>query len=414
MKQDLVSKNRAFYFPSCPLQAEYNLLSAKKWDQRRFELCLMSLSPFELVTEGPHLSWPGSKAQRVGILAVKTHHCRSFLRSGQQLHFAGNVALSMTVWFLLPKNMVLGLLGLNVLLLKQNGVCDPEQKDGTSNLSFAKPFELQVYQFPNSPQLPFWLLETGTSCGAAAASRLCRCVLGRKKGAGGTAVSCPWCPLGRQTLPSRNRRSWLSARLNARIPATASFPPSLPPHPAAWAVWRVVSQGASQGVCVCWGAGGVLLLCFFCAFLHVDLSAPVCLLLFWFPCTAFFDSEDRKHASQRAAAWHDHFIKAKEACVLQGCFSKDMPHLLFLITLFICAADSCSVVCSALPLQSHHTLNYLYYDSRLFFHLASVKPKPTQSCPSHVFCPILPFTPKSCPSVIILSFCSSKPPVTKF
>lgn len=198
---------------------------------------------------------------------MKTHHCRLFLRSGQQLHFAGNVALNMTVWFLLPKNMVLGLLGLNVLLLKQNGVCDPEQKDGTSNLSFAKPFELQVYQFPNSPQLPFWLLETGTSCGAAAASRLCRCVLGRKKGAGGTAVSCPWCPPGRQTLPSRNRRSWLSARLNARIPATASFPPlflptRLPDRFGGWCLRALVRVR----VCVLGCRGGAVALLFLCFF----------------------------------------------------------------------------------------------------------------------------------------------------
>lgn len=36
--------------------------------------------------------------------------------SGQQLRFAGNVALHMTLWFLLPKKVVLGPLGLNVLL----------------------------------------------------------------------------------------------------------------------------------------------------------------------------------------------------------------------------------------------------------------------------------------------------------
>lgn len=56
MKQDLVSKNRAFYFPSCPLQAGYNFTSSKKQDERGIELCLMSLSSFELVTEDLHLS----------------------------------------------------------------------------------------------------------------------------------------------------------------------------------------------------------------------------------------------------------------------------------------------------------------------------------------------------------------------
>jgi len=41
--------------------------------------------------------------------------------SGQQLRLAGDVALGVTAWFLLPKNVGLGFLGLNVLLLKQNG-----------------------------------------------------------------------------------------------------------------------------------------------------------------------------------------------------------------------------------------------------------------------------------------------------
>lgn len=74
-----------------------------------------------------------------GILTVRNHHCRLFMWPGQNLHFAGNVALHMTVWLLLPKNM-----GLNVLLLQQNRVCNPEKKDGALNLSFAKPLELQV------------------------------------------------------------------------------------------------------------------------------------------------------------------------------------------------------------------------------------------------------------------------------
>lgn len=135
MKQDFVSKNRAFYFSSCPSQAGYNSTSAKKWDERRFELCLMSLSAFELVTEGCCLFWPGSKVQQVVILMAKNHHCKSFMWSGQQLHFAGNVALHMAVWFLLPKNMVLDFSGLNVPISHQNGVCNPEQKDGASNPS---------------------------------------------------------------------------------------------------------------------------------------------------------------------------------------------------------------------------------------------------------------------------------------
>lgn len=49
-----------------------------------------------------------------------------FMGSGQQLPFAGNVALCMAVWFVLSKNALLGFLGLNVLLSQQNGVCSPQ------------------------------------------------------------------------------------------------------------------------------------------------------------------------------------------------------------------------------------------------------------------------------------------------
>lgn len=107
------------------------------------------------------------------------------------------MALGMTVWFLLPKYMVLGLLGLNVLLSKQSGVCDPEQNDGTSNLSFAKPSELQVYWFPNSPQLPFWLLEAGTSCGAVADLPALQVYAGAQKGAEGDCSLLPLASTGK-------------------------------------------------------------------------------------------------------------------------------------------------------------------------------------------------------------------------
>lgn len=71
---------------------------------------------------------------------MRNHHCRLFMWPGQHLHFAGNVALHMTVWLLITKNV-----GLNVLLLQQNRVCNPEKKYAALNLSFAKPPELQVH-----------------------------------------------------------------------------------------------------------------------------------------------------------------------------------------------------------------------------------------------------------------------------
>lgn len=101
-----------------------------------FAICLYPL--LSLWHRGP-LSFL-TRFRSGGILIMRKHHCRLFMWSGQHLHFAGNVALPMTVWLLLPKNM-----GLNVLLLQQNGVCNPEQKDGALNLSFAKPLELQVH-----------------------------------------------------------------------------------------------------------------------------------------------------------------------------------------------------------------------------------------------------------------------------
>lgn len=68
---------------------------------------------------------------------MRNHYCRLFLWPGHHLHFADNVALHMSVWLLLSKNI-----GLNILLLQQNS---PEKNDGALNLSFAKPPELHVH-----------------------------------------------------------------------------------------------------------------------------------------------------------------------------------------------------------------------------------------------------------------------------
>lgn len=282
IKEDLVSKNKAFYFPSCPSLAGYNFTSAKKWDERWFELCLMSLSSFELVTEDPRLSWPGSTVQRVGVLTAKNHHCRLFMWSGQQLHFAGDVALRMTIWFLLPKNVVLGLLGLNVLLLQQNGVCNPEWKNGALNLSFAKPRELQVYwsiapQIAAAALLASWGTYELCGYGCLPALQVHAGEAKRGRGSCNAAASCPRCPPGRQSLTSRNRKAgrwpgWMPWS-QWQLPSPLLFLPTpLPQWFEGWCPKVLVS------VCARVAGGAVALL--FCAFLHVDLSAPVCLLLF--------------------------------------------------------------------------------------------------------------------------------------
>lgn len=148
--------------------------------------------------------------ERVGILTAKKHHCRLFMWSGQQLHFAGNVALRRTVWFLLPKNVVLGLLGLDVLLLWQNGVCNPERKDGALSLSFAKPPELQVY-WSIAPQIaPAALLASRDMyelCGCLPALQVRAGEAERGRGGCGAAASCPRRPPGRQSLTSRKRKA---------------------------------------------------------------------------------------------------------------------------------------------------------------------------------------------------------------
>lgn len=144
-------------------------------------------------------------------------------------------------------------------------------------------------------------------------------------------------------------------------------------------------------MCVC-VLGGAVRFAFLCLF--VCGSACTCLPAAFLSC---FDSRDCERPRQCAAAWHGRGVRAEEACVLQGCFSKDTSHLLLLITLFICAADSCSVVCSVLHC-SHITLRVTFTMTHACFFLSvSVKPKTTPSHPSPLRCPVLPFTPKALP-----------------
>lgn len=173
----------------------------------------------------------------------------------------------------------------------KNGVCSPEGKGEALNLSFAKPPELQVH-WSTAPQIRS-CAKKGALQKSPLASRdmceLCGCgclpVLQVPPGEserGGAAMLQPPA-LGahqeKQSLTSRKRKSWPSARLNAVIPVAASFPPSLPPHPAARAVWRVASQGTRRGVCVLGGLWGVGCMCCHFAFLCFFACGSVCTCL---------------------------------------------------------------------------------------------------------------------------------------
>lgn len=110
----------------------------------------------------------------------------------------------------------------------------------------------------NSPGCPFSfsrhvrVVQLQLPPGSAGARR------GARTGLGGYCSRLPSAPTGKAKSDKQERKSWPSARLNAMIPATASFPSSLPPHPAAWVVWRVVSQALIR-VCECWGGAVALL-----------------------------------------------------------------------------------------------------------------------------------------------------------
>lgn len=137
--------------------------------------------------------------------------------------------------------------------------------------------------------------------------------------------------------------------------------------------------------------GGDVRFAFLCLF--VCGSACTCLPAAFLSC---FDSRDCERLRQRAAAWHGRCVRAEEACVLQGCFSKDTSHLLLLITLFICAADSCSVVCSVLHC-SHITLRVTFTMTHACFFLGECQAKnnPVSSLSSPLSCPTL--YPKALP-----------------
>lgn len=249
MNRILCLKIDHFTFHLAPLGQGIILPQSRSEMKGDLSFCLMSLSSFELLTESPRLSWPGSKVQRVGIPTARNHHRGSFVWSGQQLRFAGNVASRVTVWFLLPKKVVLGLLRLNVLPLWQNRVCNPKRKGGAFKPEFCKATWAAAIQIAPTCPFGFSRQRVSMSCVAVAASRLCRYMLGRQKGAGegmgvcvcNAAASCPRRPPGRQSLTSRKRRAgcwpgWMPWS-QWQLPSPLLFLPT----PLHGRFWRVAS-----------------------------------------------------------------------------------------------------------------------------------------------------------------------------
>lgn len=217
----------------------------------------------------------------------------------------------MTVWFVLSKNVVLCLLRLNVLLSQQNGVWNPQLKDGAVNWCFARPPELQVC-WSIAPQIALADLSASRD-----AYELCGhgCLLapwGRKRLGGPAGLQSP--ALGTY----QEGRVWLAGTEKLAVgpvechdPRDSFLPPSFPLHPADWVIPRVVSQSTRQGVCVWqWGCCCFAFQWFFaCGSLRTCLPAAfltVCSIL-WFTIS---------QAYEPARAWHDHFIRAKDDCVL--------------------------------------------------------------------------------------------------
>lgn len=164
-------------------------------------------------------------------------------------------------------------------------------------------------------------------------------------------------------------------------------------------------------VCECWGGAVALLSGLFFACGSVGSLFACCFS------NHAWRSLIHRIASVRASVWQLGTTVSLEQRRPVSCrvvLVKTCPICCFLSP-FLSVLLTHAVWSAQLSIAVTSHLSYLYYDSCLLFHLASVKLKTTQSCPSFVCCVLFPpCTSKSFLSVITFSFSSSKIIVLKF